>query len=267
MLSVSTLAGMASTIPRTTLITGASSGIGAEFAAQFARRGSDLVLVARREDRMRELADRLIRNHGIRADVIALDLGQDGAAALLRERLDGAGLRIDGLVNNAGFGMHGAVVDSDPEVLERMLRLNINALVALTREFLPAILAAGGTLVNLASVAAHQPLPTMAAYGASKSFVLNFTEALAYEARGTGARVLAVSPGPTRTEFFDVVGDGAAVGGFQTAEQVVTRAMRALDAPSRPASVVSGWRNVAMTTASRLLPRRAALAIAGRVVR
>ena len=234
MLSVSTLAGMASTIPRTTLITGASSGLGAEFAAQFARRGGDVVLLARREDRLRELADRLTRDHDIRADVIALDLGEDDAAALLRERLDAAGLRIDGLINNAGFGMHGAVVDSDPEVLERMLRLNINALVALTREFLPDILATGGTLVNLASVVAHQPLPTMAAYGASKSFVLNFTEALAYEARGTGARVLAVSPGPTRTEFFDVVGDGAAVGGFQTAEQVVTRAMRALDARFSP---------------------------------
>ncbi|WP_110589748.1 SDR family NAD(P)-dependent oxidoreductase [Microbacterium suaedae] len=253
--------------PRTVLITGASSGLGAEFATQFARRGSDLVLVARREDRLRELAEGLARDHGVRADVIALDLGQPNAAGLLRERLDDAGIRIDGLINNAGFGIKGPLAETDPARLDAMIQLNVASLTTLTREFLPDILAADGILVNIASAAAYQPCPTMAAYGASKAYVLSFTEAIAHEARHTKARVLAVSPGPTRTEFFDIAGEDAAVGGFQTAEQVVTRTLRALDAGSRPASVVSGWRNAATATLARILPRRATLAVAGRVMR
>ncbi|WP_221583578.1 SDR family oxidoreductase [Microbacterium sp. G2-8] len=252
--------------PRTVLITGASSGLGAEFAVQFARRGSDLVLVARREERLRELADRLSRDHGVRAEVIALDLGQAGAATRLRERLDAADLRIDGLINNAGFGMHGPLADADPERLDAMVQLNVAALTNLTREFLPDILAADGILVSIASMVAYQPCPTMAAYGATKTYVLSLTEAIAYEARATNARVLAVSPGPTRTEFFDTVGGDMAVGAFQTADQVVARALRALDATSHPASVVSGWRNAVAAAIVGILPRRVALAVAGRVM-
>ncbi|WP_156759176.1 SDR family NAD(P)-dependent oxidoreductase [Microbacterium karelineae] len=253
--------------PRTVLITGASSGLGAEFADRFARRGSDLVLVARREDRLREIAERLTRDRGVRVDVIPLDLGQPNASALLRERLDDAGIRIDGLINNAGFGMHGPLAEADPARLDAMVQLNVASLTSLTREFLPDILAADGMLVNIASAVAYQPFPTMAAYGASKAYVLSFTEAIAYEARGTNARILAVSPGTTRTEFFDVVGDEiAGPGGFQTAEQVVDRALRALDARSRPASVVTGWRNAVLATLPGILPRRATLAITGRMM-
>lgn len=265
-MSVSTFEDMTIS-PRTVLITGASSGLGTEFADRFARRGSALVLVARREDRLRELAERLTRDHGVRVDAIPLDLGQPNAAALLRERLDDAGIRIDGLINNAGFGMHGPLAEADPARTDAMVQLNVATLTSLTREFLPDILATDGTLVNIASAVAYQPFPTMAAYGASKAYVLSFTEAIAYEARDTNARILAVSPGSTRTEFFDVVGDEVVgPGGFQTAAQVVDRALRALDARSRPASVVTGWRNAALAALAGILPRRATLEITGRAM-
>ena len=251
--------------PRTVLITGASSGIGAEFARQFARRGSALVLVARREDRLRDLAARITRDHGVQVDVVALDLEQDGAADRLHQHLAEAGIRIDGLVNNAGFGIHGPLATNDPSRLEALLRLNVGALVALTRIFIPDILAAQGVLINVASTAAYQPCPGMAAYAASKAFVLSFTEAIAYEARGSGARILALSPGGTRTEFFDVLGtDSVAVGRLQTSEQVVACALRALDARTRPSSVASA--NKMRTVLVRLLPRRTVTAIAGRML-
>ncbi|QOR70613.1 SDR family oxidoreductase [Ruania alkalisoli] len=249
------------------LITGASSGLGAEFATQFARRGHDLVLVARRAERLQELSDCLRREYGVCAYPIGADLAVDGAARALRQQVREREVRIGGLVNNAGFGLKGALVEADPARLDEMVRLNVGAVVAMTREFLPDILAADGLLVNVASTAAFQPCPTMAAYGASKSFVLNFTEAVAHEVRGTGARVLAISPGATRTEFFDVVGDAsAAVGRFQSSAQVVSRTFRALESGSRPPSVVSGWSNAATAALTRLLPRRALLAISGRVL-
>ncbi|MDN3310278.1 SDR family NAD(P)-dependent oxidoreductase [Microbacterium oryzae] len=249
------------------LITGASSGLGAEFAAQLAARGSDLVLVARRKDRLRELADRLERDHRVRVRVVPLDLAAADAATALRERLEADGVRIDGLVNNAGFGMRGALAEADPERLDAMVRTNVGALAALTREFLPDILAARGALVNVASTAAYQPCPGMAAYGASKAFVLSFTEAIAEETRGSGARVLAISPGPTRTEFFDEIGTrAAAFRRQQSVDEVVRRALSALDAPAGAPSVVSGRLNALAAGVVRLLPRRAALRISGRAL-
>ena len=269
MLSLSTLANMTIDYTGTTaLITGASSGLGTAFAIEFARRGADVVLVARREERLRELAERIEREHGVRATPIALDLARPDAHAALRAALDDRGIRIGTLVNNAGFGVKGAFVDADPARIAEMVQLNVASLVAITREFLPDLVREGrGALVNVASTAAYQPCPDMAVYGASKSFVLSFTEALAYESRESSLRVLALSPGATRTEFFDVVGtDDAAVGGFQSPEQVVTLALRRLDRGRTPASVVSGRANALTSTLVRFMPRRLALSASGRVL-
>lgn len=253
----------------TALITGASSGLGMEFARQFAARGANVVLVARREDRLRELADRLEADHHIVATPLAIDLAQPDAAAQVRGALDERGIGIQSLVNNAGFGMKGYLVDADPARVGEMVQVNVATLVALTRELLPDLVRHGnGALVSIASTGAYQPCPNMAVYGATKAFVLSFTEALAYETRDTGLSVLTVSPGATRTEFFDVVGTAdAAVGRYQTTEQVVTRALHELDRANTPPSFVSGRLNAMMTKAAGFMPRRVTLSTAGRVLR
>ncbi|MEU2396270.1 SDR family oxidoreductase [Streptomyces sp. NPDC007369] len=251
------------------LVTGASAGLGVEFARQWAGRGADLILTARRLDRLEALAADLESRYGVKAHAIASDLSQPGAATALREEIAARGLTVQTLINNAGFGSHGPVADQDPAQMEEMIRLNVLAVTELTRAFLPGLVADGrGALVNIASVAAYQPTPAMAVYGATKAFVLNFTEAVAYETRASSLRVLAVSPGPVSTEFFDVVGSrDAAVGRMATPEQVVTAARRALERRSAPPSVVVGLGNRLSALASALAPRRAALAVAGRALK
>lgn len=252
----------------TALITGASSGLGAEFAAQFASRAADVVLVARREDRLRELAERLERENGVRATAIPLDLARPDATAVLRDELDRRGVAVHTLVNNAGFGMKGAFAHADPARVAELVQVDVAALVALTREFLPGFVSAGsGVIVNVASTAAFQACPSMAVYGASKAFVLSFTEAIAYEVRGSGVKVLVVSPGATATEFFDVVGDPrAAVGRPQTPRQVVDAVFRALDREHTPPGVVSGRLNAIAAALSGIVPRRLTAALSGRLL-
>lgn len=251
--------------PTRTLITGASSGIGAAYAHAFAARGSDLVLVARRTDRLRALADELEAAHGIRAEVHTADLSLPGAGRALRGDVEGD---IDAVINNAGFGVHSLLAETDPELLEREIAVDVTALVDVTRAFLPAMLEAGqGAIVNVASTAAFQPIPRMAVYGASKSFVLSFTRAVWDEARAHGVKVLAVAPGATRTEFFDVVGtESAAVGRYQTPEDVVRTTLRALDRRRTPPSVVSGAANAFAAWGTRFVPAGTLTTMAGRLV-
>lgn len=248
----------------TTLITGASAGIGAAFAEELARRGSDLVLVARRRGRLDDAAADLTARFGRRVDVIATDLGEPAAGHRLKESTDDLGVIPTSLVNAAGFGTYGPVLTSEPDRQASMIDLNVGALADVTRAFLPGIVEHGsGSVVNVASTAGYQPVPGMAAYAASKAFVLSFTEALWSELRGTGVTALALSPGPTRTEFFDVVGTLADPGsGFQTPQQVVATALRALDRRATPPSIVSGAGSALQATTVRFLPRRAAIAIA-----
>ena len=242
----------------TALITGASSGLGVEFARRFAARGSNLVLVARRVDRLEQLATELRTAAGVEVDVVRADLGVPGAAAALQREIAERGIRITSLVNNAGFGSHVAFDHADPARMTGEIQLNVLTLVELSRAFLPQLLQGHGALVTVASTAAYQPTPGMAVYGATKAFVLSFTEALWAEARGTGLRVLAVSPGSTKTEFFDVVGtEAASVGRQQTAGQVIDTAFRELDRANGKPSVVSGVRNHLLALGTRLLSRRA----------
>jgi short-subunit dehydrogenase len=251
--------------PTRTLITGASAGIGAAYARAFAARRSDLVLVARRTDRLKALADELEAAHGIRAEVHTADLSLPGAGRALRAAIEGD---VDAVINNAGFGVHSLLVDTDAELLEREIAVDVTALVDITRAFLPAMLEQGrGAVVNVASTAAFQPIPRMAVYGASKSFVLSFTRAVWDEARSHGVKVLAVAPGATRTEFFDVVGtESAAVGRYQTAEDVVQTTLRALDRKRTPPSVVSGAVNKAGAWVVRFVPAATLTTMTGRLV-
>ena len=247
---------------QTILVTGASSGIGVAFARALARRGANLVLVARRLDRLETLAAELRAAHGIRATAIELDLGSAAAGRALKNATDDLGLSITGVINNAGFGTDGPFHDEDPEKLAEEVAVDITALVDISRAFIEPLRAAGtGVLVNVASMAAHQPIPGMAVYSASKAFVLNFTEALWHESRSTGLRVLALSPGLTSTEFFDVLGGDQYKGNYETPEQVVQTAMKALDRNRRP-SITSGRSNAFLTSAARLLTRRRAVMIA-----
>jgi short-subunit dehydrogenase len=252
---------------QTTLVTGASSGIGTAFARELARRGSGLVLVARRAERLEALAAELTAAHGVEVEVLPADLSRPGAAEEVHAEVGRRGIGVTALINNAGFGDSGRVHEQDPARLQDMVTLNVGTLVGLSRAFLPALRETDGYLVNLASVAAYQPIPDLAVYAATKAFVLSFTEALWHEARGTRLRVLCLSPGLTGTEFLDVAGEGAAGGrtSMQTPEQVVDTALRALDRRRVPPSVVSGRQNALTTNLHRFLPRRATVELVARV--
>lgn len=185
----------------TALITGASSGIGRELAQVFARHGHDLVIVARRKELLEELAQRCRAQHGVQVECVALDLTAPGAAQTL---FDQAGSRVEVLVNNAGVAETGAFAEIPLAAHERLVQLNVAVLTSLTRLFVGPMLARGrGRILNVASVASFQPVPSLASYAASKAFVLALSEALHEELRGSGVHVTALCPGLTRTELVD----------------------------------------------------------------
>lgn len=189
----------------TALITGASSGIGSELARQLAARGQNVTLVARRRDRLEELAREIGEEHGVRADVSTCDL----ASAAARGRLIGAvkrrGLDVEILVNNAGFGSGGRFHELDLDAERTMVRTNVEAVVHLCGEFVRPMVERGrGAILNVASLAAFQPVPRQATYAATKAFVLSFTDALSADLHGTGVTVTSLCPGPVPTEFGEV---------------------------------------------------------------
>lgn len=198
---------------RTVLITGASSGIGEAFADVFAAEGFDLVLAARREDRLRQVAERLHRQHGVRADVIVSDLSVPGSAQALCDAIAARRLVVDALVNNAGYGVPGAFLASPWERHQAMLQVMVSGLAELTHRLLPPMLARGyGRIINVASLAGLVPAPAgHTLYAASKALVIRFSEALSHEVRSRGVHVTAVCPGFTLSEFHDVTGTRASV--------------------------------------------------------
>jgi short-subunit dehydrogenase len=260
---------MASTDRRRIVITGASSGIGAEFARRFASQGADLVLVARRKDRLDALAAQLSDAHDTTVTVLDRDLAVSGAAQSIADDIERAGLRIDGLINSAGFGTAGPFAEEHIDRVTDEVQVNVAALTALTRLMMPALLASpAGLLINVSSTAAYQPLPNMAVYAATKAYVTALTEAIWQETRGTSLRVLALAPGPTETEFFDVAGsDVFKTSAAVSAERVVDAAMAQLGSRTAPPSHIVGAANRATAIAAKLAPRRLALAIASRVTR
>jgi short-subunit dehydrogenase len=242
---------------RWALVTGASSGIGAEFASQLAARGMHLVLVARREELMRELAKDLHTRHGTRSEIIVCDLSQPDAIRHLVDDVASRGITIELLVNNAGFAVVGDVDHTEIDRILDMVQLNVSALTELTYRVLPGMLERGhGAIVNMASLAAFQPVAYMGAYAASKSFVLHFSEALWAETHDRGVTVMALCPGVTETGFFDVAGvpGWLAKQKSQTPEQVVRSALRGLE--KRRQSWVTGWKNYLLSLLVRIATRR-----------
>jgi uncharacterized protein len=194
---------------QTALVTGASVGIGVDLAECFAADGYDVILAARTESALRAVADRLADTHGIRATPIAADLGVAGGGRRLADAIQKAGLSVDIVVNNAGYGLAGGFNGSDAAGQLGMIDLNDRALVELTHIYWPTMLAnQRGGVLNVASTAAFQPGPLMAVYYASKAFVLSFSEALWEEARGTGVKVSCLCPGPTASQFRERAGTG-----------------------------------------------------------
>jgi len=187
---------------RTALITGASSGIGRELARLFAADKSNLVLVARRQEKLEQLAAELRRDHGAEVRVLAKDLAEPHRPQAIFAALAAESATVDVLVNNAGFGAAGSVAGLPPEKQQDMIQVNVTALTQLTRLFLPGMIQRrSGGILNVGSTAGFQPGPYMAVYYATKAYVLSFTEALAEELIGTGVRVTCLAPGPTATEF------------------------------------------------------------------
>jgi hypothetical protein len=234
-----------------TLITGASAGLGAEFARQCAARGEELVLVARRRDRLEALAIDIGR-----AEVVAADLADAGAAERLLSELEARGLTVATLINNAGFGLAGRFVSLPGERQAEMIDLNVRALVDLSRRVLPGMIERrDGAILNVASTAAFQAGPGMAVYFATKAFVLSFTEALHQEVKGQGVRVSALCPGPTATEFGQVAGvTSARFNRFSAdATAVVAAGLRGLD--RNKAVVVPGALNKVTAQSGRVIPR------------
>jgi short-subunit dehydrogenase len=186
----------------TALITGASSGIGLELAELFAADGSDLVLVARREDRLKELADRLESEHGVKVHVLPKDLSEPKAPDEIFAQLKKEKIQVDVLVNNAGFGVKGIIPEIDLDQQLDMVQVNVKALTHLTRLFLPGMIERGyGGVLNVGSLAAFQPGPNLAVYFATKAYVLSYTEALAEEISNPDIKISCLAPGPVRTEF------------------------------------------------------------------
>lgn len=248
------------------LITGASSGIGRAFARALAERGMSVALVARSEERLRTLATELSQQYGVRAEVIPADLSQEGAARRIQQEVERRDLALDLLVNNAGFGLNGFFETLSPERDHQQVMVDVAAVVDLTHAFVPSMLARseGAAVINVASTAGFQPIPYMAVYGASKAFVLSFSQALAEEYRTRGLRVLALCPGATETPFFAIAGEAASIGRRHTPENVVATGLRALE---RGRSVViDGGSNALLAQLSRLAPQRLVARIAGRIV-
>jgi len=239
----------------TALITGASSGLGEAFASSLAARGMNLILVARTKTKLEELARRLAKEHRVQATVIEADLAGPDAPGRIHARVDELGLSVDLLVNNAGFGLSGPFLSHDLAKELDQVGVDVGAVVALTHLFARDMVARRrGGVINLASMTSYLPMAYSAVYGASKSFVLSFSEALAREVAADGVQVLAVCPGPVATKFYEELGANPPSKALDTPERIVADALKAYD--RRRSVVIPGrFRIRALIFWTRLLPR------------
>lgn len=236
------------------LVTGASRGIGNCFARTLAARAWNLILVARSEERLAQLARELTDTFRIRTEVIALDLIEPGAPAAIQQRILDLGIEVELLVNNAGAGDRGKFLKLSIGKQSDMVRLNVGALVELTHQLLPSMISRQrGAIINVSSTAGFQPMPYVAVYAATKAFVTSFSMALAEEVRGLGIRVVTLCPGPTRTDSHATDRTRSKFpGGLQPAEEVVEEALAQLARGG--GLVVPRFINKAMAFSNRLLP-------------
>lgn len=249
----------------TVLVTGASSGIGAELARDLARRGYGLTLVARRRERLVELGDEIQRRHGVEVDVRAADLSKPASRTRLVTALHASATRVVGVCNNAGFGSFGRFQDLPLETETEQVRLNVDALHELTGAFVPDMVGRGaGAILNVGSVAGFQPIPSNATYAATKAFVNSFSEAVHTDLTGTGVSCTALCPGPVSTEFGDVAGlDVNGTGPdflWASAEDVARAGVEAMLKGRR--TVIPGLANQAAALGGRYAPRTLLLPLA-----
>ncbi|RCJ16738.1 oxidoreductase [Nostoc sp. ATCC 43529] len=249
----------------TALITGASSGIGKAFAQELAARKTNLVLVARSEDKLNQLAKELKEKYKVQIDVIAKDLTEANAAAGVFDATKTKGLTIDLLINNAGFGYYGDFAESDGERQVKIVQLNILALVDLTHKFLPIMRQRrSGSIINVSSITGFQPIPYLSVYAASKAFILSFSEALWAENRQYGVRVLVTCPGPIETNFFAEANFPPALAGstekVYSSEEVVRESLKALE-EWQPTVIIGDVTTQIRSTLARLVPRKVLLNI------
>jgi uncharacterized protein len=242
---------------RVALVTGASSGLGVDFARELARRGARLVLVARREDRLQAVQEELKRDHGVEVSTVTLDLADADGPQALYDLVRQQHLQVDILVNNAGFGVYGDFVDIPWDREREMLQLDIVALTHLTKLFARDMVKRGsGWMLQVASIGAFQPSPTYATYSAAKSYVLNFSIALNFELRGSGVSSTVISPGVTRTEFLQVSGQEKTWFHRMTMMESADVARTGIAAMlRRRPSVVPGFMNALTAFFTRLTPR------------
>jgi short-subunit dehydrogenase len=249
---------------KTALVTGASAGLGAELSRLFAEDGHDVVLVARRRDKLDAIASEITQKHGVRATVVAEDLTDAAAPERIARALDERDIAVEFLVNNAGFGTTGAFSKLDPKRELAMVQINVASVVHLTRLFLPGMIARrSGRVLNLGSTAGFQPGPFMAGYYASKAFVNSFTEALWFELRGTGVTATVSCPGATATEFAQVAGNAETRlfrMGTMGAREVALHAYRAMMRGRRMA--IPGLKNKLGLHSLRIAPRAMVLRLA-----
>ncbi len=238
------------------LVTGASSGLGADFARELAARGAHLVLVARRTDRLNELSEEIRNRHQIKVEVITADLSAPQAAQSLYNEISARVARIDILINNAGLGLYGQVWQIPWAREEAMLQTDVVTLAGLTSLYLPEMLARrSGYILNVSSIAAFQPTPLYASYAGAKAFVLYYTQALHHELRGSGVHASVVAPGVTATEFLEVAGQKASPYQRLTMMQskdVVRRAIDGLLAGKQ--TIIPGFVNAAVASVARISP-------------
>ncbi len=247
---------------KTVVVTGGSTGIGAAFARRVASEGARVMVVARGRTRLEALATEISGRHGVEVLAHAEDLSKPGAGGRVLEALHAKGWKADVLVNNAGFASYGPLETQALSVLREEIDLNVTGLVELTHAFLPELIARRGGIIHVASTAAFQPVPYMAVYGATKAFVLSFSEAVWFENRARGLRVLALCPGATETPFFDRVGaEEASLGARATPESVVEVGLKAF--ASNRSHVVAGLGNYWAAQTARLVTRQAAARITG----
>ncbi|MBE8987978.1 SDR family NAD(P)-dependent oxidoreductase [Nostoc sp. LEGE 12450] len=249
----------------TALITGASSGIGKAFAQELAARKTNLVLVARSKEKLSQLAKQLQEQHKIQVDVIIQDLTEPNAAATVFDATKAKGLTIDLLINNAGFGYYGDFAEGDGERQIKIVQLNILALVGLTHKFLPLMRQRrSGSIINVSSITAFQPIPYLSVYAASKAFILSFSEALWAENRQYGVRILVTCPGPIETNFFAEANFPPALASstdkVYSAEKVVWECLDALE-KGYPTVISSDTSTQIRSKLSRLVPRKLLLNI------
>lgn len=250
---------------KTAVITGASSGIGLGYAHELAKRGANLVLVARSENVLERVASEIMAAHKVQVEIVSLDLSDLDSGQKLVEILANKNLRVDILINNAGFGTNNRLVKEDRQKLQKQIILNVATLVDLTAAFLPEMLKRDqGVILNIGSTASYQPVPGMAVYAATKAFVRSFTEAVWGEVEGTNVRVLTVNPGATQTEFFVVAGASPA-GSLAPVSDVIEATFAALDSKVSKPSIVVGSQNALMANLSRFAPKKSVIKLAGKL--